>query len=130
MNFIKSILTLSILTIYLTACGQNKSDRLVLGKKYAEQEIKSALSNTTKHNVLNSKTIIIKDSLTATTIAEAVLFGIYGKANITKQKPYEIYHVDNYWLLTGTLPIGWKGGTFLIILDDRNSQVIRITHGK
>ena len=96
MNFIKSILTLSILTIYLTACGQNKSDRLVLGKKYAEQEIKSALSDTTKHNVLNSKTIIIKDSLTATTIAEAVLFGIYGKANITKQKPYEIYHVDNY----------------------------------
>ena len=130
MNFIKSILTMSILTIYLTGCGQNKSDRLVLGKKYAEQEIKSALSDTTKHNVLNSKTIIIKDSLTATTIAEAVLFGIYGKANITKQKPYEIYHVDNYWLLIGTLPKGWVGGTFLIILDDRNSQIIKLTHGK
>lgn len=130
MNYIKSMLTLSILTIYLTACGQNKSDRLILGKKYAEEELKSALSDTVKHNVINSKTIIIKDSLTATMIAESVLFGIYGKANITKQKPYEIYHIDNYWLLTGTLPKGWHGGTFLIILDDRNSQIIKITHGK
>lgn len=130
MNFIKSILTLLILTIYLTACGQNKSDRLILGKKYAEKELKSALSDTTTHNVINTKTTIIKDSLTATTIAEPILFGIYGKANITKQKPYEVYHIDNYWLLTGTLPKGSVGGTFLIILDDRNSQIVRITHGR
>jgi len=130
MKFIKSILTLLILTIYLAACGQSKSDRLILGKKYAEEELKSALSDTTKHNVIKPNTTIIKDSLTATTIAESVLFGIYGKANITKQKPYEIYHIENYWLLTGTLPKGWYGGTFLIILDDRNSQIIKLTHGK
>ena len=130
MKYIKSTLTFLMLVIYLTACGQSKSDRLILGKKNAEEEIKSALSDTTKHNVINSKTIIIKDSLTATTIAESVLFGVYGKTNITKQKPYEIYHIDNYWLLTGTLPKGWVGGTFLIIMDDRNSQIIKITHGK
>ena len=130
MNFIKSRLTFLILAIYLTACGQNTSDRLILGKKYAEAELKSALSDTAKHNVINSKTIIIKDSLTATTIAESVLFEIYGKTNITKQKPYEIYHIDNYWVLTGTLPKNWVGGTFLIIMDDRNSQIIKITHGK
>ena len=130
MKYIKSTLTFLMLVIYLTACGQSKSDRLILGKKYAAEEIKSALSDTTIHNVINSKTIIIKDSLTATTIAESVLFGVYGKTNITKQKPYEIYHIDNYWLLTGTLPKGSVGGTFLIIIDDRNSQIIKITHGK
>lgn len=130
MNFIKSIFTLSILTIYLTACGQNKSGRLILGKKYAEEELKSALSDTTKHNLIKSNSIIINDSMAATTIAESILFGIYGKSNITKQKPYEIYHINNYWLLNGTLPKGWHGGTFLIILDDRNSQIIKITHGK
>jgi NTF2 fold immunity protein len=130
MKYLKRILTLLSLIIYFASCGQNKSDRLILGKKYAEEELKSSLTDTTMHNILKTETIIIKDSLTATTIAEIILFGIYGKGNITKQKPYEIYHINNYWLLTGTLPKGWKGGTFLIIIDDRNSQIIKITHGK
>lgn len=101
-----------------------------MGKKYAEEELKFALSDTANHNVINTKATIIKDSLTATTIAETVLFEIYGKANIIKQKPYEVYHIDNYWFLKGTLPKGSLGGTFLIIMDDRNSQIIKITHGK
>lgn len=129
----KSVIILFILTTYLTACGQNNPEnnqgRLILGREYAEKEVKSALSDTMRHNILKSKTIIVKDSLTATTIAESVLFGIYGKGNIMNQKPYEIYHIDTYWLLTGTLPKGRDGGTFLIIMDDRNSQIIKITHG-
>jgi NTF2 fold immunity protein len=130
MKYFKKILTLFSLLVYMTSCGQNKSDRLILGKKYAEEELKSSLTDTTKHNVLKSETLIIKDSLTATTIAESILFGIYGKVNITKQKPYEVYHIENYWLLKGTLPKDSHGGTFFIILDARNSQTIRISHGK
>jgi NTF2 fold immunity protein len=130
MKYFKKILTLFSLLVYMTSCGQNKSDRLILGKKYAEEELKSSLTDTTKHNVLKSETLIIKDSLTATTIAESILFGIYGKGNITKQKPYEVYHIENYWLLKGTLPKDSHGGTFFIILDARNSQTIRISHGK
>jgi NTF2 fold immunity protein len=130
MNFINLILIFFILSVYLCACGQNISDRLILGKKYAEEELKSALSDSTKHNVVKSNLTIIKDSITATTIAESILFDIYGKANIIKQKPYEIYHIQNFWLLKGTLPKGSIGGTFLIIMDDRNSQIIKITHGQ
>ena len=123
------ILTFLILST-LTSCGQNKQNRITLGKNYANEELKSALKDTTRHNVINNSTIIIKDSLTATTIAETVLFKIYGKTNITKQRPYEIHHINNYWVLNGTLPKGTLGGTFLIIIDDRNSRVIKITHGK
>lgn len=130
MSNIKSILSLIILAVQLTACGQNNSDRLTLGKEQAQQVLKSALTDTTSNNVINSKTAIIKDSSTAITIAETILFDIYGKKNIRQQKPYEIYHLDNYWYLTGTIPKGSLGGTFLIILDDRNSQIIKITHGK
>lgn len=126
----KAISSLFILAIYLLACKQTVSDRLILGRDYAEKELKSALSDTTRHNVINSKTLIIKDSVVAITIAESVLFEIYGKTNITNQKPYEIYHINNYWLLTGTLPKGRDGGTFLLIMDDRNSQIIKLTHGK
>ena len=52
------------------------------------------------------------------------------KENIEKQKPYEIFLIDNHWILSGTLPTNKDGGTFLIIIDARNSKVIKITHGK
>ena len=130
MKTIKVIIFICTLTFSLTACGQSKIDRLILGKNYAETELKSALKDTLRYNIVKSGSVIIKDSLTATTIAETILFSIFGKANIKEQRPYETYHIDNYWILIGTLPKGWKGGTFLIIIDDRNSQVIKITHGK
>lgn len=126
----KNILFVLLTLTTLTSCGQNKQERITLGKKYAEQRLKSALTDTTKHNVINNSNSIINDSLTATTIAETILFRIYNKTNITKQRPYEINHINNYWVLNGTLPKGTLGGTFLIIIDDRNSRIIKITHGK
>ncbi len=115
----------------ITAYGQSKkAGHSILGKKHAETELKLALSGKEQHNVVNSETIVIKDSLTAIAIAEPILFGVYGQSNIVKQKPYEIYHISNYWVLSGTLPKDMCGGTFLIIINDRNSQVIKITHGK
>ncbi|MFY7742859.1 MAG: NTF2 fold immunity protein [Flavobacterium sp.] len=99
-------------------------------RKIAEKELELALSKKSGHNVINQKNTIIKDSLSAITIAETILFNIYDKTSILEQKPYEIYHINNYWVIFGTLPKDYKGGTFLIILDDRNSEIIRITHGK
>jgi hypothetical protein len=130
MKNIKIIFFSALLTFTLTACRQIKDNRTILGKSYAEQELKSVLSGKSQHNIIDNKTIIIKDSSTAINVAEPILFSIYGKNNITEQRPYEIYFIDNYWVLTGTLPKGSAGGTFLIIIDSRNSKVLRITHGK
>ena len=117
-------------SICILAYGQSEVENLKLDKKYAEKELELALSAKKQHNVLDFKEVIVKDSLMATTIAETILFGIYGETNIVKQKPYKIYHIKNYWVLCGTLPKNMLGGTFLIIIDDRNSQVIKITHEK
>ena len=130
MTNIKAIYFLTLLTFTLTACGQTKSDRTILGKSYTEQELKSALTDKSQHNVIDNKTTIIKDSLTAINVAEPILFSIYGKDNITKQRPYEIYFIDSYWVIGGTLPKEYLGGTFLIIIDSRDCKIIRITHGK
>lgn len=119
---------LSLLLVTLGSCAQNK--RLVLGEENAKQELKVALSKKAQHNVIDYKKLIIKDSVTAIKIAEPILFDIYGKENIEQQKPYESYLLENYWVISGTLPEDYKGGTFLIIIDARNSQVIKITHGK
>ncbi|KUJ60061.1 hypothetical protein AR687_20115 [Flavobacteriaceae bacterium CRH] len=121
-------LFLSILIFSLSSCSQNK--RLFLGKEYAQEELKIALSKEPQHNVVNGETLIIKDSISAIKIAETVLFEIYGKQNIEKQKPYETYLIDTYWIISGTLPQKYKGGTFLIIIDSRNSKILKITHGK
>jgi NTF2 fold immunity protein len=130
MTNIKIFCFLTLLIFTLAACGQTKNNRIKLSKSYAQQELKSALTDKGQQNVIDNKTVIIKDSLTAINVAEPILFSIYGKDNITKQRPYEIYFIDNYWVITGTLPKDYLGGTFLIIIDSKDSKIIRITHGK
>ncbi len=103
--------------------------RLGIGKEVAEKSLKSALSKEYQHNVVDNKNLIIKDSLTAINVAEPILFNIYGKEKIEYEKPYEVYMIDNYWVIGGTLPEDAYGGSFLIIIDARNSQVLKITHG-
>jgi hypothetical protein len=121
-------ITLILLAFSINACSQN--NRSVLGKSHAEKELKLALSKESQHNVINNKSVLIKDSSTAINVAEPILFSIYGRENIESEKPYETYLIDNYWVIAGTLPEDSKGGTFLIIIDARNSQVLKITHGK
>ncbi|MFL9838816.1 NTF2 fold immunity protein [Flavobacterium sp. ST-75] len=115
-------------TLFIT--GQEQpDDRILLGIDHAKQELQEAL-NDNNHNVVNGKNIIIKDSITAIGVAEPILFGLYTKENIIKQHPYEIHHIDNYWVINGTLQTGFRGGTFLCIIDDRTGKILRITHGK
>jgi hypothetical protein len=130
MTNIKFIFLFTFFLFTLTACGQTKSHRTILGKSNAEQELKSALSDKSKYNLINKKTSIIKDSLTAINVAESVLFSIYGEDNITKQRPYEVYLISKHWIICGTLPEDWKGGVFLIIIDARDSKIVKITHGQ
>lgn len=130
MTTAKAIYFFIFLMLTLTACGQQQNARTILGKSYAENELKSALSDKIQHNVIDTKKVIIKDSVTAISVAELILFSIYGKDNITRQQPYETYFIDNYWIISGTLPKNYVGGTFLIIMDASNGRIVKITHGK
>jgi hypothetical protein len=113
----------------LAACSQT-NHRHILGRTYAQQVLKEALSDSLVHNVVDNKQLLLKDKETAIGIAEPILFSIYGRKNIEKQRPYESHLIDNHWVIKGTLLKGYKGGTFLIIFDARNCQVLRITHGR
>jgi hypothetical protein len=111
-----------------TSCGQSYKGRTTLGVEYAKQELRSALQNPTTKQILADT--LIKNKETAIQISEAILFQIYGKDNITSQRPYETYFIDGYWILNGTLPENKLGGTFIIIINSKNGQVIKLTHGK
>jgi hypothetical protein len=122
-NDLAVLLIVGFSLLSFSAFGQTKSDSL------ARVKLNSSLTDIKFHSVLNLKEPIIKDSTTAVAVAEPILFGIYGKDNILEQKPYIIRHIDDYWLITGTLHHD-VGGTFFIIIDAMDSKVIRITHGK
>ena len=130
LKYINTFLLLFALTITQTGCGQNNSDNIEAGAKYAREALKKSLTDSTLHNVINRQDTLIKDKQTAIRIAESILFDIYGAKEIKWQRPYDAYNVDNYWVINGTLPKGYKGGTFLIILDAHDSRVVRISHGK
>lgn len=126
MNF--KITFIMLIFVSLTSCGQTKTERTKFGVEYAKSELIEALSNKTEKQILVNK--VISDNETAEIIAETILFKIYGKDNIIKQRPYEINQIGNFWVLNGTLPQNMIGGTFLIILNSTNGQIIKLTHGK
>lgn len=126
----KKTVTFLGLCFVTIACSQTKDNRIFIGEKSAQSELNEVLKTNKKHNLIDNKTLIIKNVDTAVKIAEPILFGIYGKKNIEKQKPYEVHKLDNYYVISGTLPKDYIGGTFIIIIDGTNSKVLKISHGE
>lgn len=101
-----------------------------LGIEVAKNELERALNDTTKLAILDKNELLIKEESTAISVAEPILFEIYGKSKIEDEKPYEAYLINNYWVIRGTLNRFSLGGTFSIVIDARNSKVIDIIHYK
>jgi hypothetical protein len=107
--------------------NQVASDHGYLGLEVARKQVKGALAgegDKFKYDML------IKDSATAIAMAEPLLFQVYGENLILGEKPYEVYLIDGYWYISGTIPEANKGGGFEIIFSAKNGQIIRLTHYK
>lgn len=119
-----------LLSFVLNACGQDYNDRTVLGEEFAKDELKKSLIDTVQYQYKStvSQPLIITDKKSAIAVAEPILFKTYGKKNIMSERPYEIYHIDNFWVMLGTIPKNSLGEGFLIILDERNGKTVRLTH--
>ena len=122
------LIVIFILTTHLSYC-QNNNDHWRMSKEQAENIVNETLKDSTLHNVIGNKAILTTDKKVIK-FSELILFDIYGKKNIEKQKPYDVFLIDKYWLISGTLSKGTLGGTFMMIIDSRNYKIIRLTHGK
>ena len=120
------LILIIILSTTLIACSQ--TDRSNFGIEYAKHELESALNNSSEKQILVDTVIVSLE--TAIKYAETILFEIYEQKNIEKQRPYEVYKIEGYWIINGTLPKDMVGGTFLIIINAQNGQIIKLTHGK
>jgi hypothetical protein len=128
-------LFLSFILLSLFSCATKKHDysEMIKREEFFERFYKIEIPLIEKENPeLNIGTeLILKDSITAIHVAEAILFNKYGKKQIERQKPYTIFFIqDSYWVVEGSLPKNTKGGVFFIILDARNSKVLKLKHGK
>ena len=117
-----------LLLVFAVPCwGQKAGSRSTMGEAYARQQVqlvtKAAPDAPFYKPLLPTKAVAIA-------VAEPLLFSIYGKAQISQQRPYEAYLINGFWYLTGTLPQDMVGGTFELIMEAKNGRVVQLTHGK
>ncbi|HEY9342679.1 MAG TPA: YbbC/YhhH family protein [Hanamia sp.] len=138
-----SKLLLSLLFTFLLGCNPStsvkfntapksnqiseQSDHGILGEKNAKEQLNEALKDKGQKYTFDT---LIKNSATAVAIAEPILFEVYGRKQIIEERPYEIYLINGYWYISGTIPKGWKGGGFEMIFSAKDGKIIRLTHYK
>ena len=106
---------------------QMPKDHDSFGKEFAKQQLQDLLKGKGQPFTWDT---LIRDSSTAIAMAEPLLFEIFGKEQIVSERPYEVYLIDGYWYLSGTIPKRWKGGGFEIIMSAKDGKIIRLTHYK
>ena len=104
-----------------------RGDHAVLGEGFARQQLRDALNGKGQLFLWDT---LIRSSSTAIAMAEPILFDIFGMDRILQEKPYEVYNIDGYWYISGTIPKGMHGGAFEIIISAKNGEIIRLTHYK
>jgi hypothetical protein len=78
---------------------------------------------------------LVPDEQTAIKIAEAILFPIYGEKTIRDEKPYVVKLMEGKWIIDGSMPKAKDpqdaivGGTFHIVILQRDAKVLEIGHG-
>ncbi|MGE5943175.1 MAG: YbbC/YhhH family protein [Flavobacteriales bacterium] len=96
--------------------------------KHAEKLLEYALKNKSDRTEMKFKLIPKKEN--AINYAEIILFELYGKEKIELEKPYDIQLINDYWIITGTLPKEMVGGVFEMVFDSWNGKVLMLEHGK
>ena len=123
-NFVLFLILISILS-----CNKEIKTPSFEKIKLSEKEVLKEINDSTLHNAIGKDEIITDDKI-AISIVEPLLFSVYGKENIVKQRPYKIGKVQNYWVISGSLPKQTIGGVFEIIIDSKNGKIVRLTHGE
>jgi hypothetical protein len=99
----------------------------VLGEQHARQRVVSIVKEAPVEAFAKP---LLPTKEVAVAVAEPVLFNFYGKQHTIKERPYEAYRINGYWYISGTLPEGYEGGTFEIIMEANNGRIVHLTHYK
>ncbi len=64
----------------------------------------------------------------AKAIHSAVAGAAYGKAHVESQRPFRAVRSGEYWVVFGSLPPGFLGGTAVTVIRASDGRIMRVIH--
>jgi len=126
LKFAFSVLVGSLL-VAAPGYGQNLSTRSTLGEAHARQQVQQVTKTSPQAPLLKP---LLAPKVLAIATMEPLLYSLYGQAQIRQERPCEVYLINGFWYLAGTLPKDRDGGTFEVVVEAQNGRVWQITHSK
>ena len=115
---------------YEVNCISDKTDSNV--KELYEAKIEDIINRNKKfkYNGIQPEKKTLSKIEDVIKVAEAALVPIYGEEQIKSELPYVVNQCKDKWLVRGSLPKGYKGGVFEIVINADTSQIESVIHGK
>jgi hypothetical protein len=106
----------------LSATKQDQIDR-----DWAAEKVREALRQ--REPILDGKgASVVSGAAVAEAIHVAVAGAVFGKAALREQRPFHAIRSGDYWVVHGSLPPGFAGGTAVTVIRARDGAVIWLFH--
>jgi|688.fasta_scaffold508147_1 hypothetical protein len=119
----------ALLLLALTAVAHSASTTERIYSEAAEDHVKEALRQG-KPLPWKSGALVVPSPKVAEAIHSAVAGSIYGDENIQKQRPFRSVRAGDFWVVFGSLPQGFVGGTAVTVIRASNGEILRVIHGQ
>jgi len=110
------------------ASEQDSVHWIIADNEFATEQLVKFTTDPSEKLFIEKK-VLITNQQDLISITEPILFRIFGKQSIMKDRPYQIALIGNFWIMTGTVHTD-KGGSFCIAIDRNTCEVKGITHWK
>jgi len=118
------LLSFALLGVCGTASAKTEDDMYA---KAAAEHVREALAQ--KDPLLWKKgALVVPNADVAKAIHRAVAGAVYGKADVDSERPFRAVRSGDYWVVFGSLPRGWVGGTAITVIRASDGRVMRIIH--
>jgi hypothetical protein len=113
------------LIVCISASAGTKPDQI--DREWAAQTVRKALRQRTP--ILDGKgALVVSSAAVAEAIHVAVAGAVFGKATLREQRPFHALRSGDYWVVYGSLPPGFAGGTAVTVIRARDGAVIWVFH--
>lgn len=124
----ESFVPLYILSLLFLSCGQEKEQSLECP---AAGWIPSyIIEEDSSWRISSSEGALIATAEAAAIIAKAAVTSIYDEECAESEQPYMIRSNPDTWVVSGSLPDGYVGGTFSMAIRKDNGKIEHFYHEK
>jgi len=113
------------LMLCVSALAATKEDQI--DREWAAEKVREALRQ--REPILDGKgALVVSSAAVAEAIHVAVASAAFGKATLREQRPFHAIRSGDYWVVHGSLPPGFAGGTAVTVIRARDGAVVWLFH--